>query len=220
MHAKKVSDLASLLASHTGFFSFLCQIFQTNCLCVLIPSIFLLKTCLPLPLHLICSLKNYQLIPLCQTKSLPSVLILFDLHADHPFLQSSSLGWYFCLGFLPLPPYFDLKLENFPKCSFFFSLIIFTAVCFTSLQELSLTFHLRVSPISLYLYQHNQVLVLKLLFLISFLFYWHLCCFTHLDSKSWKSALPFYGMQGSIVVKSIHRSGADCLESNPGSMTC
>lgn len=64
VHANKASDLGSFLASHTGF-SFLCQIFQAKKLCsnsIYFPS---LNPVLPLPLHLNCSLKNYQLIPLC-----------------------------------------------------------------------------------------------------------------------------------------------------------
>lgn len=167
LHTKKVCDLASHLDSTWLFFFSLPDIsgklsWYSNS--TYFPS---LNPVLPLPFHLNCSLKNYQLIPCCQTKSLPSVLILSDLHADHSFFQNSSLWWHFSLGFLPLPPYFALQPETFPKFSFFCSLIIFTAVRITSLQILSLTFHFRCSPVSRYLYQHDEVLVLKLLFLIS-----------------------------------------------------
>lgn len=147
--------------------------------CILFPS---LNPVLPLPSHLNCSLKNDQLIPLCQTKSLPSILTLSDLQADHPLLQNSSLAWHPYQLSAPSSSFCFPTLGTCPRFSF---LIIFTALHITSVQVLSLTSHLRLSPMSRYLYQNDELLVLKLLFLISL----HILLISMLfysGSKPWK----------------------------------
>lgn len=142
----------------------------------------LLKSCFTSSSHLNCSLKNDQLIPLCQTKSLPSILTLSDLQADYPLLQNSSLSWHPYQLSAPSSSFCSPTLGTCPRFSF---LIIFTALHITSVQVLSLTSHLRLSPISRYLCQNDEVLVLKLLFLISL----HILLISMLfysGSKPWK----------------------------------
>lgn len=125
----------------------------------------LLKSCLAssFPLKLLSEnqlISFCQLIPLCQTESLPSVLILIDLLVDHPFLENSSLAdvpiWAFC-SFLILPS--NMRLF---QGSVFSSLIISqlqVSFIYNIVTDLHLTSHLKYSLVSRYLYQNDEVLV-------------------------------------------------------------
>lgn len=121
LHAKKIFMWSCFPFSfYTDFSSFLYQIFQTNCLYVLNFFVFSfpsLNPVLPLLFHLTCSLKSYWLIPLCQTKSPPSALILFDLHADHPSFKTPHLAdisvWASALSSLLYPPTWDFSKVQF-----------------------------------------------------------------------------------------------------------
>lgn len=142
VHVKKkpLSDPVSFLAPTLVFL--LCQIFQAYfmfCFHYILFSLLKSHLASSFPLELLS--ENYQLIPLCQTKRLSSVLILMTFILITASFETPHPGdipfWAFCLFFLTLPS----TLRPLQDSSFLFSQIILRALGITSPRVLPLISH-------------------------------------------------------------------------------